>query len=105
MNVLVIGSGGREHAPAYKLKQSPRVKKLFCAPGNASMAELAECVPGHVSDITMERHGIPTAGGRVLGVTARGPDLPAAVERAYAAADKIKFEGVHYRKDIGRHGP
>jgi phosphoribosylamine--glycine ligase len=48
--------------------------------------------------------GFATAGGRVLGVTARGPDLRAAAERAYAAADKIKFEGMHYRKDIGRRG-
>jgi phosphoribosylamine--glycine ligase len=41
-----------------------------------------------------------TAGGRVLGVSARGSDLEAAVGRAYAAAEKIKFEGMHYRKDI-----
>jgi phosphoribosylamine---glycine ligase len=41
-----------------------------------------------------------TAGGRVLGVTARAPELTTAVERAYAAAAKIGFEGAHYRKDI-----
>jgi phosphoribosylamine--glycine ligase len=41
-----------------------------------------------------------TAGGRVLGVTARGADLEAAVGRAYSAAEKIRFEGMHYRKDI-----
>jgi phosphoribosylamine--glycine ligase len=41
-----------------------------------------------------------TAGGRVLGVTARGADLETAVGRAYAAAEKIRFEGMHYRKDI-----
>lgn len=45
--------------------------------------------------------GIVTAGGRVLGVTARGPDLRAAQARAYEAIDKISFEGVHYRRDIG----
>lgn len=43
--VLVIGSGGREHALVWKLKQSPRVKQLFCAPGNGGIASLAECVP------------------------------------------------------------
>ena len=41
-----------------------------------------------------------TSGGRVLGVTARGAELEAAVERAYAAVEKIRFEGMHYRKDI-----
>ncbi len=45
--------------------------------------------------------GFYTAGGRVLGVTARGADLPAALSRAYEAVAKIGFEGMHYRKDIG----
>ncbi|MFQ5520031.1 MAG: phosphoribosylamine--glycine ligase [Candidatus Methylomirabilia bacterium] len=43
-----------------------------------------------------------TAGGRVLGVTALGPGIPAAIERAYEAAQKISFEAMHYRKDIAR---
>ena len=42
-----------------------------------------------------------TAGGRVLGVTALGPDIPSAIERAYDAVGKIRFDGMHYRKDIG----
>ena len=46
--------------------------------------------------------GLVTAGGRVLGVTATAADLPAALERAYTAAEKIRFEGMHYRRDIGR---
>ncbi|HMK21312.1 MAG TPA: phosphoribosylglycinamide synthetase C domain-containing protein, partial [Terriglobales bacterium] len=41
-----------------------------------------------------------TSGGRVLGVTARAPELAAAVDRAYSAVYKIGFEGMHYRKDI-----
>ncbi len=45
-----------------------------------------------------------TAGGRVLGVTAKGPDLKIALDRAYAATAKIGFEGAHYRKDIGAKG-
>jgi len=45
-----------------------------------------------------------TTGGRVLGVTAIGEDLPAAIERAYAAVGKIHFEGMHYRRDIGAKG-
>jgi phosphoribosylamine---glycine ligase len=43
-----------------------------------------------------------TAGGRVLGVTARGRDIPGAISRAYEAVSKISWEGVHYRKDIGK---
>jgi len=50
MHVLVIGGGGREHALAWKLKQSPHVQKLTCAPGNAGMAALGECVAVDVSD-------------------------------------------------------
>jgi phosphoribosylamine--glycine ligase len=45
-----------------------------------------------------------TSGGRVLGVTATGADLPAAIERAYAAVGKIRFEGMHFRHDIGAKG-
>ena len=45
MKVLIIGSGGREHAIAWKVAQSPKVDKIYCAPGNAGIAEYAECVP------------------------------------------------------------
>src|ERR1700761_4610787 len=45
MNVLLIGSGGREHALAWALAASPLLTKLYCAPGNAGIAEVAECVP------------------------------------------------------------
>ncbi|MDX2309303.1 MAG: phosphoribosylamine--glycine ligase [Hyphomicrobium sp.] len=50
MNILLIGSGGREHALAWKLKRSPRLAKLYCAPGNPGIAEVAECVALDVSD-------------------------------------------------------
>lgn len=51
MNVLVVGSGGREHAIVWKLAQSPKVTKLYCAPGNGGIAELAECVNIKATDI------------------------------------------------------
>lgn len=52
MNVLLIGSGGREHALAWKLAASPLLTKLYCAPGNGGIAEVAECVPLAVGDHT-----------------------------------------------------
>lgn len=50
MKVLVIGSGGREHAIIWKLAQSKKVSKIYCAPGNGGIADLAECIPIDVMD-------------------------------------------------------
>jgi phosphoribosylamine--glycine ligase len=52
----------------------------------------------------MGAQGLETAGGRVLGVTARGSDLADAVANAYAAVEKIHFDGMHYRRDIAKKG-
>jgi phosphoribosylamine--glycine ligase len=51
MKVLVIGSGGREHALVWKLRQSPRVRRIYCAPGNAGIAETAEIVRIEAGDV------------------------------------------------------
>jgi phosphoribosylamine---glycine ligase len=45
MKILVLGSGGREHALVWKLRQSARVSKVYCAPGNGGIADEAECLP------------------------------------------------------------
>jgi phosphoribosylamine--glycine ligase len=50
----------------------------------------------------LEDGRLVTAGGRVLGVTAAAETIPAAIEKAYAAVEQIHFEGMHYRRDIGR---
>jgi phosphoribosylamine---glycine ligase len=63
----------------------------------------AEALPGVVvfhAGTRREGSGFVTAGGRVLGVTARGDDLAAARDRAYEAVDRIRFEGAHHRRDI-----
>ena len=44
MRILVVGGGGREHALVWKLAQSPRVEKIYCAPGNPGIGQIAECV-------------------------------------------------------------
>ena len=45
MNVLIVGSGGREHAIAYCVAKSDKADKIYCTPGNAGIAEYAECAP------------------------------------------------------------
>jgi phosphoribosylamine---glycine ligase len=66
-------------------------------------AEATGATVFHAGTRQTER-GLETAGGRVLGVTARGPTLPAAIDRAYSAVEKIHFTGMQYRKDIGGKG-
>jgi len=73
MRVLVVGSGGREHALAWKLKQSLHVKQLFAAPGNAGIAELAECADIGASEV---RRLADFAAKREIDLTVVGPELP-----------------------------
>jgi len=51
MNILVIGAGAREHALCWKIKQSPKLKRLYCAPGNGGISQIAECADIKVDDI------------------------------------------------------
>ena len=73
--VLVIGSGGREHALAWKLAQSPRVEKIFCAPGNAGIAQFAECVPLKTDDFTALEKFVKE---KSITLTVVGPEAPLA---------------------------
>jgi len=51
VKILVIGGGGREHAMVWRLRQSPQVEKIWCAPGNGGIADIAECVPVDTADV------------------------------------------------------
>ncbi|NLZ38531.1 MAG: phosphoribosylamine--glycine ligase [Firmicutes bacterium] len=73
MRVLVVGSGGREHALAWKLKKSPRVQKVYCAPGNAGIAQEAECVPIAAEDIDAL---VDFARQEKIDLTVVGPEAP-----------------------------
>lgn len=73
MRVLVVGSGGREHALVWKLKQSPQIKQLFAAPGNAGIAELAECTDIGASEV---RRLADFAAKRGIDLTLVGPEVP-----------------------------
>src|SRR2546422_9747220 len=65
MKILVLGGGGREHALVWKLRQSPRVSHLYCAPGNGGVADEAECLAVDLKSL-----------GSLTGLAARGkPDL------------------------------
>ncbi len=51
MKILVVGAGGREHAIIWKLKQSPKVSRIFCAPGKGGISDIAQCVDHAPTDI------------------------------------------------------
>src|SRR5258708_27631863 len=75
MNILLLGSGGREHALAWKIAASPLVTKLWCAPGNAGIAREAECV---ALDIADHAAVIDFCRGNAVDFIVVGPDAPIA---------------------------
>ena len=107
MKILIVGGGGREHAIAWKLAKSPKVEKLYCAPGNAGIAEVAECVnigvmefdklvtfaKEHEIDLTVVAPDDPLAAGAVdafeaAGLRAFGPRANAAILEGSKAFSK-----------------
>jgi phosphoribosylamine--glycine ligase len=73
LKVLVVGSGGREHALVWKIKQSPKVREIFCWPGNAGIAEHATCLPGSPEDVEGIVKFIEQ---EKIDLTVVGPELP-----------------------------
>ena len=75
MKVLVIGGGGREHALVWKLKQSPSVTKIYCAPGNAGISEIAECIDIKVNNVDALLDFVKY---NWIDLTVVGPEMPLA---------------------------
>ena len=88
MKVLVIGSGGREHALCWKLRQSPRITELYCAPGNPGIAQVADVVPIPADEI----HQLADfAADLKIGLTVVGPELPLTL----GIVDEFHNRGLH----------
>ena len=87
MNVLLIGSGGREHALAWKLKQSPLLDRLYCAPGNAGIDAVAECVALDAAD---HAAAIRFCKDRDIGLVVIGPEVPLVA----GLADDLEASGI-----------
>jgi phosphoribosylamine--glycine ligase len=114
MKVLVVGSGGREHALAWKLARSPRVTELICAPGNPGTAHLGRNVPIPATD---HEALVSFALAEQIGLAVIGPDDPLAagiVDRMKAAglrvfgptreAAKFEWSKIFAKEFMGRHG-
>jgi phosphoribosylamine--glycine ligase len=87
MDILVVGGGGREHAIIWSLSKSPRAGKIYCAPGNAGIAQLAECVPIGVFEFDRLT---AFAKDREVGLVVIGPDDPL----AGGIVDAFEAEGI-----------
>jgi len=87
MKVLIVGGGGREHAIAWKAGQSPKVEKLYCAPGNAGIAEVAECVDIGVMEFDKL---VEFAREKEVDLVVVGPDDPLAA----GAVDVLEAAGL-----------
>ncbi|MBI4185244.1 MAG: phosphoribosylamine--glycine ligase [Proteobacteria bacterium] len=87
MKVLVVGSGGREHALCWALAASPLCRRLFCAPGNAGIAEEAECVPVRADDLDGL---VGFAAGNAIDLVVVGPEAPLVA----GLVDRLEAKGI-----------
>ena len=103
MRILVIGGGGREHALAWKLSQSTLVEKVYAAPGNAGIAQVAECVPsadGVDADLTVVGPEVPLVEGIVDRFRAAGKLIVGPTAKA-ARLEGSKVHSKRFLKSLG----
>ena len=114
MKLLVLGSGGREHALAWKLHESQRMEELYCAPGNAGIAQEAECIP---VDLSQTKAVVALAKKLRADLTIVGPEAPLvagivdefekeglAIIGPNKAASRLEGSKVFAKEFMGRHG-
>jgi len=87
MKVLVVGGGGREHSLAWKIKKSPRVRRVYCAPGNAGIGEVADIVPISADDVASLVRFAKEEG---IDLTVVGPEVPLTL----GIADEFQARGL-----------
>jgi phosphoribosylamine--glycine ligase len=108
---LARATAGQLTATSLKCKPEPSVCVVVAAEGYPGKVRTGDPItidetPAQVfhAGTKLGPHGLETSGGRVLGVTASGPDLASAIANAYAGVDKVHFDGMHYRHDVGSKG-
>jgi phosphoribosylamine--glycine ligase len=112
---LLRAATGNLQGTTLRWKPEPSVCVVLAAHGYPGQVQIGDPIIGidaaQVENVEVFHagtklgpQGLETSGGRVLGVTASGPDLASAVRNTYAAVEKIHFAGMHYRKDIARKG-
>jgi phosphoribosylamine--glycine ligase len=110
---LLAAARGALSGDALKWRADPSVCVVLAAAGYPGTVRTGDAITGldNVKDAIVFHAGtkqvnnvLTTSGGRVLGVTASGPTLPAAMEHVYQAISPIRFDGMHFRKDIGQKG-
>jgi phosphoribosylamine--glycine ligase len=108
---LAQAAAGELKTGSLKWKKDPSVCVVMAAAGYPGQVRTGDAITIHESAAQVFHagtkigpNGLETSGGRVLGVTASGPDLASAVRNAYDGVEKIHFDGMHYRRDIAKKG-
>ena len=110
--ILMGAATGGLSGVTLEWKKDPSVCVVLAAAGYPGQVRTGDTIHGidnagaqvFQAGTKLGSSGLETSGGRVLGVTASGPDLKTAIANAYAAVERIHFDGMHYRRDIGKKG-
>jgi phosphoribosylamine--glycine ligase len=110
--VLMRAANSSLAGAALQWKAEPSVCVVLAAHGYPGQVRTGDAISGietcgaqvFQAGTRIGPHGLETAGGRVLGITASGEELSAAIANAYQAVERIHFDGIHYRRDIAHKG-